>query len=115
MSFTLYWVDKVTTGTLSFKSVILSSGTWFAAVPAAIIHYSDHFTWRLISQLIDSILHVVQKLHRYFNGTIISIIFIPSFLSFPAICCLNLNNILLLLLAIKSIILLLLSRTGSFL
>ena len=33
-SFTLSWVDRVTTGTYGFVSVTLNFGTRFAAVPA---------------------------------------------------------------------------------
>ena len=33
-SFTLSWVDKVTTGAQSFASVIVIVGSWFAIKPA---------------------------------------------------------------------------------
>ena len=58
---------------------------------------------------------VFQKLLRYFNRTIISTSFVQQFPGCTVICCLNLSEILLLLLAGKPIILLLLSRVGSFL
>ena len=47
---------------------------------------------------------VLQKLLRYFNGTIISTLFVPPFPVCPVIWCLNLNEALLLLSAGKSII-----------
>ena len=53
---------------------ILNSGTWFAAVPPTKTHFSDKFNWRLISQLINGISSVLQKLLRYFN-----VVFIPTF------------------------------------
>ena len=56
---------------------------------------------------------VFQELLRYFNGIIISTSFVPQFPVCPVICYLKLNKILLLLLARKSIKLLLFSRTGS--
>ena len=102
-SFTLSWVDKVTTGTQSFPSVILI-WFWFYAAPAARIHSLDHLSWRLISQLIKDISSALQKLLRYFNGIIISTFFVPPFPVCLVICCLNLNEILLLLLAGKPII-----------
>ena len=72
-----------------------------------------HFNRRLVSQLINGISSLLQKLLAYFNGIIISISFVPPFPVCSVICCLNLKEILLLLLAGKSIILLLLSRAGS--
>ena len=75
----LSWVDKVTRGTYSFISVMLNSAFWFAAVPATRIKFLDHFNWRQILQLIKDILSDLQKLLRYFNGTIISTSFVPQF------------------------------------
>ena len=65
------------------------------------------------SQLIKGISIVLQKLLRYFNETIISTSFAPLFPVCPVIFCVNLNEVLLLLSAGKSIILPLLSRAGS--
>ena len=70
-SYVLSWVDKATTGTKSFVSVILKSGTWFAAVPATRIQSLVLFNWRTMSQLIKDISSVLQRLHIYFYGTII--------------------------------------------
>ena len=67
-------------------------------------HLSDQVKIRLISQLINGILRDLQKLLKYFNGTIISIFFVPSFPILPAIFVLNLNGTLLLLSAGKSAI-----------
>ena len=104
------WVDKVTTETLSLVSFIWKLGFWLFAVPATKMHFLDRFNWRLISQLIKGISSVLQKLLRYFNGTIISTSFVPP--GWPVICCLNLNEALLLS-AGNSVILSLLSRAGS--
>ena len=102
-------------------SVIVNSGNLLAAVPATKIHFSIYFNWRLISQLTNGISIVLQKLLRYFNGTISSTSFVPQFSICPVCpvwpvcpvcCCLNLKEILLLLLAGKPKILLLLSRVG---
>ena len=96
-------------------SVIVNSGNLLAAVPATKIHFSIYFNWRLISQLTNGISIVLQKLLRYFNGTISSTSFVPQFPICPVCpvcCCLNLKEILLLLLAGKPKILLLLSRVG---
>ena len=56
---------------------------------------------------------VLQKLLRYFNGTIISTFFVPPFLVFPVIFCLNLNELLLLSSSGKTITLPLASIAGS--
>ena len=90
-----------------FLSVILNSGFWLAAIPATKIQSLDHFNLGLISQLTEGISSVPKKLLRYFNRTIISTSFVTPFPVCPVICCLNLNEILLLLLAGKSITLLL--------
>ena len=50
---------------------------------------------RLISQLINGILRVLQKLLKYFNVTFIWTAFISSFPIEPVIFCLNLNKALL--------------------
>ena len=48
----------------------------------------------IISQLINGICRALQKLLRYFNGTIISTFFVSLFSVLPAIFCLNLNEVL---------------------
>ena len=58
----------------------------------------------MISQLINSISSVIQKLLRCFNETIVSTSFDPLFPVCHVICCLYLNKKLLLLLAGKSIL-----------
>ena len=50
---------------------------------------------RQISQLIHGISRVLQKLLKYFNGTIISAFFVPLFSVLPVILCLNLKEALL--------------------
>ena len=68
------------------------------------IGLTDQDRTRLISQLINGISRVFRKVLKYFNITIISTFFVPPFPVCPAICCLNLNELLLLLLSGKSII-----------
>ena len=50
---------------------------------------------RLISQLINGITRVLQKLFNFFNGTIILTFFVKLFPGEPAIFCLKLNESLL--------------------
>ena len=52
-----------------------------------------HFSGQ-VSQLIDGISRNLQKLLKYFNGTIIWISFVPSFPVWPVIVCLDLNEAL---------------------
>ena len=78
-----------------------------------IMQLLDYFNCRLISQLIKGISSVFQNLLRYFNGTITSTSLVPPFPVFPVIFCLNLNEERLLLSPGKSVILPLLSKTGS--
>ena len=53
----------------------------------------DHVEIRLTSQLINGISRVLQKLLKYFNGTIISTFFVFLLLGvFPVIFTLNLND-----------------------
>ena len=61
----------------------------------------DQVKMRLISQLIKDISRVLQKLLKYCNDTIISISFAPPAAVLPLICCLNINEVLLLLAAGK--------------
>ena len=78
--------------TISYQSLHLATAS------ATRIQLLDHFNWRLISQLIIDISHVLPKLLRYFNGNII----LTSFV----------NDLLLLLSAQKLIIFSLLFRAG---
>ena len=81
-SFTLSWVDKVTTGTLSFVSVTINVGSCSAAVPATKHQFLYQVNIRLISELCNGISSVLQKLLKYFNGTINSIYFFWNFFRF---------------------------------
>ena len=72
-NFALSCVDKVTSGTESFVSVILN---FVSPVEEETTQPLDHAKIRLTSQLINSISSVLQKMLKYFNGTIISISFI---------------------------------------
>ena len=59
------------------------------------IGLTDQDRTRLISQLINGISRVFQKVLKYFNITIISTFFVPSSPIEPVIFCLNLNEALL--------------------
>ena len=50
---------------------------------------------RLISELINAIGRVLQKWLKYFSGTVILTVFIPSYPVEPVIFCLNLDKTLL--------------------
>ena len=53
----------------------------------------DHVKIRLTSQLISGISRVLQKLLKYFNGTIISTSFVlPAARVFPVVFILDLND-----------------------
>ena len=73
------------------------------------------FKMSLISQLIKGISRVLQKLLKYFDGTIISTSFVPPATVLPVIFCLNINKALMLFAAGKSLIVPLASKNGSFL
>ena len=61
----------------------------------------DQVDIRLTSQLISGISSVLQNILRYFNGSIILTSFVPLFPVFPVICCLNLSEILLIIITRK--------------
>ena len=89
-NFALSCVDKVTTRAYSFVSVILHFVCPFAE---EITQVGDHVKVKLTSQLISGISRVLQKLLKYFNGTIISTSFVlPVAGAFPVIFILNLND-----------------------
>ena len=67
-SLELSCVDKVTTGTYNFVSVILNIP---APVELVIIQVDDHYKIKLTLQFIKGISRVLQKLLKFFNGTII--------------------------------------------
>ena len=67
------WVDKVTTGTKSSVSVVASVPSWFATAVESITQFAYQVKIRLISQLIEGISSVLQKLPTHFNDFIISI------------------------------------------
>ena len=75
--------------------------------------FADQVRIRLISQLINSISMVLQKLLKYFNGTITLRSFSPLFFILPAISVCNLNEALLLLSAGKLAIAPSASKIGS--
>ena len=77
ISFALSWVDKVATGKQSLVSIIENNVAWFALL-VPIMQFLDQFRSRLISQLLNGISIVLEKLFRYFNGTILSVFFVLS-------------------------------------
>ena len=89
-NFSLSSVDKVTTGTYKFVPVILN----FPSPRELIItQFVDHIKFELTPQLIKGISRVLQKLLKYFNGTIISTSFpLPLSGVFPVIFILDLND-----------------------
>ena len=76
-NFALSWVDKVTTATESFVSVIAN---FPSAVEVVITQSLDQIEIRLASQLINDISGVLQKLLKYFNDTVISTSFVSPLL-----------------------------------
>ena len=74
-------------------SVIANSAPWFSASVFKITQFSDQVKIRLTSQLIKGISKVLQKLVKYFNGTIILTLFIsPSSSVWVVIFTLKLNE-----------------------
>ena len=67
-NFALSWVDRVTTGTKTFISVILN-----LALPVELVIKQVDYPAKkiLTSQLVNRISRVLQKLLKYCNGTII--------------------------------------------
>ena len=74
--------------------------------------FSDQVKIRLISQLINDISRVFQKLLRYFSGAYISVFFVSLSLALPIIFFLYLNEGLVSSLTWQLIILPLSSKSG---
>ena len=85
---------------------------WAATLVATIRQFSHQFRSRLISQLIKDISRVLQKLLRYFNGTIISTFFVPFLPAWPVIYSFILNELVSTLTSLK-LISPLLAKAGS--
>ena len=90
-SFLSFSVDKLTTGTYNFVSVIWNSNPigeaiaggslLFPAVPIVIsakAQFLDQAKINSISQLINDIFKVLQKFLKCFNGTTILVSFLPT-------------------------------------
>ena len=74
-------------------SVIMNVAPWFAILVDTTTQFADQVKMRLTSQLIKGISRVLQKLLKYFNGTIISTLSIsPSSSVWPVIFALELNE-----------------------
>ena len=72
---------------------MISDSNLPAPVELVITQVDDHVKMRLTSQLINGISRVLQKLLKYFNGTIISTSFVlPAAGVFPVIFILDLND-----------------------
>ena len=82
--------QKVCLLLFTFVSVIANLP---APVELVITQVDDHVKMRLTSQLIKGISRVLQKLLKYFNGTVISTYFsLPAAGVFPVIFILDLND-----------------------
>ena len=89
-SFVINWVDRVTTGTKSFVSVIVNVS---ALVKSVIKQFCNQVIIRLISKLINGISRVLQEFLKSLNGTKISKSFVlPASGVLFAILPLNLND-----------------------
>ena len=84
--------------------VIASVAPWLAVVKGTITKFMDHVRMRLISQLIKGFSRVLQKLLRYFNGTYISTLFVPSLPVWHVIFSLALNKLVLLVASKLSVV-----------
>ena len=76
--------------------------------------FAEQVRMSLISQLINGVSRALQKLLRYFNGTLISTCFVP-FPVWPVMFCLNLNEAQLLSVSGNSTIAPAAFKAGSFL
>ena len=72
-------------------SVIPNVVAWFVSA-LDITQFAEQVRMRSMSQLINSISRVLQKLPEYFNGNITWTAFAPSFPVELVIFCLNLNE-----------------------
>ena len=72
----LSWVDKFTTGTQRFVSLVVKAVT---LLPSQITQFANQVRVRLISQLIKGISRFLQTLFRYFNVTAIFVFIVPSY------------------------------------
>ena len=78
---------------LGHKDFVSAISNFPTPVELVITQVDDHVKMRLISQLINGISRVLQKLLKYFNGTIISTSFVlPAAGVFPVIFILDLND-----------------------
>ena len=76
------------------KVFLSTFASFVAPVAEEITQFWDQVKIRLISQLINGILRVLQKLLKYFNGTTILASFtLPSVWAFPVILILDLNDL----------------------
>lgn len=89
-SFVLSSVGRVPTETCSFVSVIANAPESIELITK---QFNDMINKKLITQLIGSILRVLQKFHKYFNDTAISAyLALSEKVVLPVIVALNLND-----------------------
>ena len=89
-SFVLPSVGRVPTETCSFVSVIANAPESIELITK---QFNDLINKKLITQLIGSILRVLQKFHKYFNDTAISAyLALSERVVLPVIVALNLND-----------------------
>ena len=93
-SFALSSLDKVTVGEKSFVSAVANVVAWFSAELDQITQLAYQCRIRLISQFNRGNLRVLQKIFRYFNGTIFLTSFVSSLPIWPVIFSLKLNDTL---------------------
>ena len=93
-NFVLSWVDKLITGAYSLVPLIANIVDWFALVLDK-TQFIDQIRMRLISQLINDISTVLQKLLKYFGGTFILTIVVPRFSVLSIVFSLTSNKALL--------------------
>ena len=75
---------------------MVNVGSWLAIESSIKKHLADHFWIWLISQLINCISRVLEKLLKFFNDTLFLTSFLPLFPILPASFVLNSNEALLL-------------------
>ena len=68
-----------------FVSVIANISTWLLIKASIIKQFADQIRIRLISQLVNGISSVLQKLLKQFNGILLSIFCVPSFSVLPSV------------------------------
>ena len=98
-NFALSWVDKVLTWTQSRVLFIANDAFWFALLGYSRNHNTNY--WPSQSK-IKGISRILQRLRKYFNGTIISTLFVPLSPVWRVIFTLKLNESVIILTKINN-------------